>query len=109
MKRLKKKKMFDLHFDDDINLIFDNSRATEYIDKLKIGNIINFTFKEDGRISKNKRGKNNKYYTGMVKSIYPNKFCIKVGLENRKETMLVTANDICDGRYQEIKEERIIG
>jgi hypothetical protein len=45
----------------------------------------------------------------MVKKIYPNKFCINVGLENRKELMLITVNDICDGRYQEIKEERIIG
>jgi len=108
MKKNKNMKMFDLHFDDDINLIF-NSRATEYINKLKIGNIINFTFKEDGRISKNKKLKNLKYYTGMVKKIYPNKFCINVGLENRRETMLVTANDICDGRYQEIIEERIIG
>ena len=109
MKKNKNMKMFDLHFDDDINYAFSDSRATEYINKLKIGNIINFTFKEDGRISKNKKLKNLKYYTGMVKKIYPNKFCINVGLENRKELMLITVNDICDGRYQEIKEERIIG
>ena len=108
MKKLKRK-FKDLHFDDDINLVFSDSIANNYIKKLKIGNIINFTFKEDGRISKNKKEKNNKYYTGMVKIIFPNKFYINVKLENRQEIMLITTNDILDGRYQEIKEERITG
>jgi hypothetical protein len=101
MKKLKRK-FEDLHFDEDINIIFNNSRATEYINKLKVGNIINFSFKDDGRKRKPL------VTSGMVKAVYANKFCLNVDLKNRREVMLITANDICENRYQEIKEERIV-
>jgi hypothetical protein len=102
MKKNKKFKVKDLHFDDDINLVFNNSIATEYINKLKVGNIIDFSFKDDGR----KRKPLITY--GIVKAVYANKFCLNVDLKNRREVMLITANDICENRYQEIKDERII-